>query len=97
MTNGHKSKGDRPVKLVEQLQIRPTIENETLVKKLAFIRPSAGYRVKMDLMEIDPVRIDDKDGSKEEDEEGGRSVHKSNCCSCLQLRKWSMIDYSGLV
>ena len=37
-------------------------------------------------MEIDPVRIDDKDGSKEEHEEGGRSVDKSNCFSCLQFR-----------
>ena len=87
MTNGHEGEGDRPVQLVEQLQIWPTIENETLVTKLVFIRPSAGYRVKMDLMEIDPVRIDDEDGSKEEDEEGGWSVDKSNCCSCLQFRK----------
>ena len=39
MTNGHEGQGDRPVQLVEQLQVRPAIENKTLVTRLDFIRP----------------------------------------------------------
>ena len=39
MTNGHEGEGDRPVQLVEQLQIWLTIDNETLVTKVVFVRP----------------------------------------------------------
>ena len=36
-------------------------------------------------MDIDPVRVEDEDGAEEEDEEGGRSVNQSNCCSSLKF------------
>ena len=36
------------------------------------------------LSDIYPVWIDDKNGSKEEDEEVGRSENNSNCRPCLQ-------------
>ena len=35
-----------------------------------------------------PIRIEDKDGAEEEDEEGGRSVHKSHRCSSLKSYFW---------
>ena len=36
-------------------------------------------------MYIDPVRVEDEDGSEEEDEEGCRSVNQSDRCSSLQF------------
>ena len=39
------------------------------------------------LIETYPIRINDEDGSEEEDEEGGWNVDKSDCCPCLQIRK----------
>ena len=38
MNGGHKGGGDHPVELVEQLQIRLTLENKTLDGKVAFIQ-----------------------------------------------------------
>ena len=70
---------DHPVELVEQLQIRLPVENKTLNRKVKHMRSFLIWK------NIDPVRIEDKDGSEKEDEEGGWSVDKSHRCPSLQF------------
>ena len=41
-------------------------------------------------MYIDPVRVEDEDGSEEEDEEGCRSVNQSDRCSSLQFAIYTL-------
>ena len=75
----------------------PSPEKKVWVRNFIFcLKPLRGYQgfprffqcchIYINIFPSNPVWIDDEDGSEEEDEKGGRSVHKSNCCSRLQDR-----------
>ena len=42
-------------------------------------------------MHIDPIGVEDEDGTEEEDEEGGWNVNQPNRCSSLkQFLRWAL-------
>ena len=106
MTNSHNCRSDHTVELVEQLQIRLPVENQTLEEESStceavkivdsfalFLfasmyvpcRWKGGHLILCLNINLDPVWIEDEDGSEEETKEGRRGVDKPNCRSGLQL------------